>query len=381
MGYGISDFVADSVRSDNEIQNPKSKIANQSLRNNKTPPLSKQRAGTRARIGYNLATLMGDVKVYLYDAAGHDEEIGLEGIDSEKLKDNHLLWVNVFKRDAELLSRVTQAMKVENVPTQTVISDPGRPDIARFENFFRFCIVSVVTKENGSPERLLIDYIVGKNFVVTVHDGEADYFDDFRNREKGETRFGQLDAESFVATLLDLNIVSYFHALDDLERRIDETDERILKKEIDTEDFLKEMVRLRRDVSKLRRWLMPHREVFYSLSRADFQQIAESDSAEQYKMLSQHFENAVDAVENSRETVLGVFDLYATKSSQLMNIFVQRLTFITLITGTIAVIAGVLGMNFKSDLFEAENGFWATVAVLTGIGILLTIFGRVRRWI
>ena len=306
---------------------------------------------------------MEDVKVYLYDSRGRDEEISPDDIDIERLKDNHLLWVNVLKRDEELLKRITAVLKVENVPCRTVISDTGRPDIARFETFFRFCVHSVVTKENSSPERLMVDYIVGKNFVITVHNGEVDYFDKFRKREKGETRFGELDAESFVATLLDLNIVSYFHALDELERRIDETDERSLKKEIDTEDFLKEMVRLRRDVSKLRRWLMPHREVFYSLSRADFQQIAESNSAEQYKILSQHFENAVTAVENSRATVLGVFDLYATKSSQLMNIFVQRLTFITLITGTIAVIAGVLGMNFKSAIFDAENGFWATVAV------------------
>lgn len=324
---------------------------------------------------------MEDVKVYLYDAGGSDEEISPDDIDIEQLEDNHLLWVNVLKRDEELLKQITAALKVENVPCRTVISDTGRPDIGRFETFFRFCVDSVVTKKNASPERLMVDYIVGKNFVVTVHDGEVDYFEEFRKREKGETQFGELDAESFVATLLDLNIVSYFHALDELERRVDETDERILKKDIETEEFLQEMVRLRRDVSKLRRWLMPHREVFYSLSRADFQQIAESDSVEQYQMLNQHFESAVDAVENSRETVIGVFELYATKSAQLTNTFVQRLTFLTLITGSVAVIAGILGMNFKADIFEAENGFWITVAGLVAVAFALTLFARFRRWI
>jgi magnesium/cobalt transport protein CorA len=324
---------------------------------------------------------MEEVKVYLYDAAGSDEEIGLDEIDVEQLDDNQLLWVNVLKRDESLLNEVTSKLKVENVPCKRVVSDTGRPEIGRFETFFRFCVDSVVTKKNSSPERLMVDYIVGKNFVVTVHEGRVDYFDEFRKREKGETQFGDLDAESFVATLLDLNIVSYFHALDELERRVDETDERILKKEIETEEFLKDMVGLRRDVSKLRRWLMPHREVFYSLSRADFQQIAESDSVEQYRTLNQHFESAVDAIENSRETVLGVFELYATKSAQMTNTFVQRLTFLTLITGSVAVIAGVLGMNFKADIFEAENGFWITVGGLVVVAIALTVFARFRRWI
>jgi Mg2+ and Co2+ transporter CorA len=141
------------------------------------------------------------------------------------------------------------------------------------------------------------------------------------------------------------------------------------------------MVGLRRDVSRLRRWLVPHREIFYALSRADFHQIAESDSAEQYKMLNQHFESAVDAVENSRDTVLSVFELYATKSAQLTNTFVQRLTFLTLLTGSLAVIAGILGMNFKADIFEHENGFWFTVSGLVVVAIALTIFARFRRWI
>ena len=126
---------------------------------------------------------------------------------------------------------------------------------------------------------------------------------------------------------------------------------------------------------------MPHRDIFYSLSRVDFHQIAESDSVDQYKMLNQHFESAIDAVENSRETVLSVFELYATKSSQMTNTFVQRLTFLTLLTGSLAVIAGILGMNFKADVFEAENGFWVTVAGLVVVAVGITGFARFKRWI
>lgn len=324
---------------------------------------------------------MEDVKAYLYDAKGHDDEVNLEDIKGEQLKANQLLWVNVHKRDEALLNEVASALNVKNVPCTKVVKDTGLLDIDRFDTFFRFCVDSVVTEKDASPERLMIDYIVGKNFIVTVHEGEVLYFDEFRKREKGETPIGDLDAESFLATLLDLNIVSYFHAVDEIERRVDETDERILKRHLETDDFIKEMVGLRRDVSRLRRWLMPHREIFYSLSRADFHQIASSDSAEEYKTLNQHFETAVDAVENSRSSVLSVFELYATKSAQMTNFFVQRLTFLTLLTGSLAVIVGILGMNFHADIFEAQNGFLITVAGLVVVAMGLTIFARFQRWI
>lgn len=324
---------------------------------------------------------MENVKAYLYDAKGHDDEVSLDDIEVDGLKPNQLLWVNVHRRDEALLNSLTEKLNVKNVPCKKVVKDSGPLDIDRFETFFRFCVDSVVTEKDASPERLMVDYIVGKNFVVTVHEGEVEYFEEFRNREKGETPIGELDAEIFLATLLDLNIVSYFHAIDEIERRVDHADELILRRDLEPDQFLKDMVGLRRDVSRLRRWLTPHREIFYSLSRADFHQIAESDSAEQYKMLNQHFESAVDAVENAREAVLSVFDLYATKSAQMTNTFVQRLTFLTLLMGSLAVIAGILGMNFKADVFELENGFWFTVAGLIVVALSLTGFARFRRWI
>lgn len=322
-----------------------------------------------------------DIKAYLYDAAGEDEAVQPEQVDIRKLKDRQLLWINVLTRDPETLRRVAEAVKLQDVPVHAVTETERRPRIENYENFFRFSISSVRMEKDKSPVTVPIDYVVGKNFVVTVHEGEIEYFDEFRRREKGETRIGELDAESFLATLLDLHIVSYFQAMEEVERRVDKFDENVLRRDLDTNQFLADMVKLRRDVSDLRRWLLPHRDVFYSLTRADFRQIADSNSADEFRRLNEHFENAVDAIEKARETVLGVFELYATKSAQMTNIFVQRLTFLTLLTGSIAVIAGILGMNFKSEIFEEPNGFTITVAGLVGVALGLTTFARYRRWI
>ena len=324
---------------------------------------------------------MENVKAYLYDARGPDDEVSIDEFEVGSLKDNQLLWVNVLRRDAGLLQSVAARLGIENVPVRTVIDDSHRLNIDKFKDFFRFCVDSVQILEDHSPKRVKVDYLLGKNYVVTIHDGDITYFQEFRDREKDETPMGRLTAESFVSTLLDLNVVSYFRAVDEIENRVDELDELILKRDFDTARFLKVMVTLRHDVSLLRRWLVPHREVFYALSRADFQQIAESDSQRDYEMLNQHFEQAVDAIENARESVVSVFELYATKSAQMTNTFVQRLTFLTLLTGSLAVIAGIMGMNFKASIFEIENGFWFTVAGLVTVAGGLTAFAFLKKWI
>ena len=322
------------------------------------------------------------IRAYLYDADGRDEEIEIDAVDISKLDENKLLWIDVLKRDADLVRTVADKLKLKNVPIASMVSEPTRPVIENFDSFFRFSIHSIEKPDSGrAPKRLPVDYIVGPDLVITVHDGEVEEFAEFHKREKGETQLGGLDAESFVATLVDFHIVSYFRVLDEIEKRVDKLDANVLKRELETQDFLAEMVQLRSDVSKLRRWLMPHRDVIYSFLRADFQKITEADSIEQFKILSEHFENAVDAVESSREMVISVFDLYATKSAQLMNIFIQRLTFLTLITGTLSVVAGILGMNYKVSFFESSYGFWITITGMLLIAFALTIFARFRRWI
>lgn len=319
---------------------------------------------------------------YLYDSDGNDRNIDLEKIENEKIGENQLLWVNVRCRKEEIIKKVASALKLRNVPLKSILNDSERPQIDIFEDFYRIYIVSVKAENSEKIERLPIDFLVGKNFVVTIHDGKVDYFDELREREKGETNLGELDVESFITTLLDLHIVSYFRALEEIEERVDELDETVLQSKLETHEFLAEVVRLRQTVSKLRRWFLPHRDVFYALSRPNFQQLTKSDSVENFKMLNQHFESAVDAIESSRDTVLSLFDLYATKSAQLMNVFIQRLTFITLLVGCLGALAGIWGMNFEVEYFKmAEYGFWLTIGSMLLLVIVLTIIGKIKKWI
>ena len=321
------------------------------------------------------------IRAYLYDASGSDEVIELTEFDVATLDETKLLWVTVLKRDAELIKRAAVQVGIEHPPLKLILEGSPHPMLVKFDEFFHFNVNSVMLYMDESPLKFPIDFLVGKNFIVTVHDDEVDYFVDYRRRERGESVFGQLSSESFVATLLDLHLVSYFHGVDAIERRVDKLSSKTLKKDLDADEFIAHMVELRKDVSKLRRWLIPQRELIYSFVRPDFQQITEEDTRELYKTVESHFENAVDAIDGAREAVLGAFDLYATKSSQLTNVFIQRLTFLTLVMGTLGVVAGILGMNFKNAFYDSPFGFWITLIAMIIFTLAATVYARRRRWI
>lgn len=320
------------------------------------------------------------ILAYLYDAEGKEESVDLDETNVEDISDQQLLWINVLERDEALIRRATAAVNLEEAPIKGILRTRERPKFYRFENYYHFFIVSVETDEKEMIRKMPIDFLVGKNFVVTVHDCDVKYLQDFTDRQKGQNHIGDLDAESFVATMLDLHIASYFRVLERVEKDVDRMDEEILKKDLNDDEFLKQMVHLRGEVSKLRRWFLPHRDIFYSLSRPDFKQIAESDSFENFKLLNEHFESAVDSIESSRDTVLSLFDLYTTKTSHRMNNTMKRLTFITLMVGGMGVVAGVLGMNFEEEFFHSPSAFWFVIAAMILTASAVTLFAWRKRW-
>jgi magnesium/cobalt transport protein CorA len=324
---------------------------------------------------------MNEILVYLYDETGRKEDITLDENIIDNLNDRQLLWINVLKRDEELIKQVTTALHLEKVPIKGILRTLERPKIYTHGDFYHFFIISVEEGEDAHLRSIPIDFLVGKNFVVTIHDGDVNYLQEFTHKNTGENYIGELDAESFVATMLDLHIASYFRVLEKIEKAVDIMDDRILKKNLEDEEFIKHMVKLRNQVSKLRRWFLPHRDIFYSLSRPDFKQIAETDSYDNFQQLNAHFESCVDSIESSRDTVLSLFNLYTTKTSHRINSSMRRLTFITAIVGGTGVIAGVFGMNFEQNFFKNTNAFWVVIGGMLLLALGTTIISLKKRWI
>ncbi len=65
-----------------------------------------------------------------------------------------------------------------------------------------------------------------------------------------------------------------------------------------------------------------------------------------------------------------------------MNHTIKRLTFVTLLVGSLGAIAGVWGMNFEVEYFKsAETGFFLTIGTMGFLVVGLTIIAKLARWI
>ena len=117
------------------------------------------------------------------------------------------------------------------------------------------------------------------------------------------------------------------------------------------------------------------------MARPDFRPDPEGTNDKQFRALNERFERSLDAVENARELVIGSFELYATRTAQRTNDTMRVLTFVTVLLGSLSVLAGVLGMNFEVPFFHSgQFGFSITIVAMLVLIVIAVAVARWRHW-
>ena len=77
-------------------------------------------------------------------------------------------------------------------------------------------------------------------------------------------------------------------------------------------------------------------------------------------MLSR-FESTVQEARDAREAIVGSFDVLIARGGHRTNEIMKVLTLASVILLPGALIAGVMGMNFKVGLFDDSSLFWVVL--------------------
>lgn len=331
------------------------------------------------------------INSYLYDAEGRDHQVELSAETLSSLGDQRLLWIDVLGRDPSELNCVARTLGFEQASLRNLVG----PGSARLENFGSYIQLAVETAPSmvetantdegedigPSQPHTRLDLLIDKAWLLTVHEGDVAFIENFRSQDRPETMIGSLTTHDFAASLLDMHLEAYFKEIARVEGLVDKLDEQALTRP-SSRTLLGRMVTLRRRVSRLRNLLSAQRAVFYGLSRPDLQIVAEAGASPHFQVLANRFERAIDEVEHTRDLVVGSFELFASRTAQQTNELVKVLTFLTAIIGFCAAVAGIFGMNFETNLFSTGDvGFYATIAFLLFITLALWATARLRRWL
>lgn len=316
--------------------------------------------------------------IVLYRGDGSDRDLSFDEIEPPD-DENDLLWVDIDCEASELVERVASKL---GIPQEALPYLTGFGQAPLLRSYGDYLVIQAVVADHEGDLRfngVVLAIAAGPEFVLTVHHQPIDFIPAIRKREHGETRLGMLNEASFVVSLLDWQLGSYFAAVSDFEREVERLEQDVLRNRYD--QSTSELSRMRKAASRLRRMLAPHRRLFASLARPDFHPEQNDRLNRQFQQLNENFERAMEVVENARELVIGSFELFTNQIALRTNRAMHLLTFATVVIGCQTVIAGVLGMNFDAPFFKtAALGFWVAIGGMVLVTVIATVVGKIRKW-
>ncbi|HEU5206770.1 MAG TPA: CorA family divalent cation transporter [Gaiellaceae bacterium] len=285
-----------------------------------------------------------------------------------------VLWIDLEGPDDGELERLADVLDLDS----RAIERRENPEFADYGDHIQI----TASAPNESRTLVTVTCLVSKRWVVTIHEEPVEMLETFRERAAGSGATGQLDGLEFLANLLEWAIESYFHAFEEIEASLEEIDTRAMSGDVEErEDVVEKLVERRREIGRLRRALTSHREAILALTRPELEAIATSSSAARFSELRGRLEEAVQAARDSREAVVGAFDVIIASTGQRTNEIMKFLTLasVLLLPGTL--IAGVMGMNFKLGVFETAAYFWLVLAAMLVVALVTLAIARMRDWI
>jgi len=257
-----------------------------------------------------------------------------------------VLWVNVEGLgSAEILSDLQRIFEIHPLAMEDIVSVHQRSKYETYDENFFLIVHMLEAREELITEQVAL--YVGKGFVLTFQEGPIDATTPVLERlEKGQGRLRRLGPDYLAYAIIDSVIDCYYPILENFGERLESIEDDIL--EHPDRKTMAHVHEIKRELLSLRRTIFPLREAMGSILRV----APDSFSADTMLHLRDCYDHVVqitDFIETYRELAADLMDVYLSSISYKLNEVMKVLTIITTVCAPPTLIAGIYGMNFRTE--------------------------------
>ena len=188
-------------------------------------------------------------------------------------KEENSVWVdlgNPTKEEAEILSSV---FSFHPLAIEDCLHFNKIPKINDFGSYLYVVVHRVTLDETKEKVKLKeLDVFLGKNFLVTYHTSRSQSIETVQ--QKAEQHPPLLKTPDLVLyEIISTNTDKYFPLLEYWDDELEKLEDRVLKGR--TRNILEEILKFRRFFSKIRKSIVPQREIIGRLARRESELISE----------------------------------------------------------------------------------------------------------
>lgn len=288
-------------------------------------------------------------------------------------------WIVCDARDIDELTKVIP-LDAETIDECRNINQSAKINIYDSYLFIVFNILEFRRDDVISRE---LNIYLGKDYIITIFKDESQILEDLLQDIK-EMKNCFLLKESprpciLLYYILDRIIVRNYNIISDLEAEADNIEINILR--TPGEEYGRQLINLRRQVYKVRKFLNPLRYIGDSLTISD-NRFIESEYIKYFESINNKIEKLMQAQEILVQDLALVREAYESEISNKTNELMKIFTIVAVVFLPIEIITGLFSMAFNHIPFKDKvYGFYLVVIfMITSVLCLISVFKR-KKWL
>ncbi len=303
--------------------------------------------------------------------------------DAFNFKDKDTItWININGlSNIEEIEKLGKNYQLHPLTLEDIGNTNHRPKLDEFENYL-FIVFKMLHFKN--EEELVYEHmsmVVGEEFVLTFQEADGDVFNDLRERiSNGKGRIRGLGSDYLMYAILDAVVDHYITVIEAFGDRVEELEDAVFNAQYNN-NISNHIQDQKREILKIRRNIVPLREVINKLEKTETK-IIEEKTHDFLRDLYDHIVHVNENIELYREMIWSLMDMYMTIISNKMNEVMKVLTIIATIFIPLTFIAGIYGMNFDNiPELHYQNGYFVLLGVMAFIFVLMLMYFRRKKWL
>ena len=298
---------------------------------------------------------------------------------------HEVTWVDIESPTKEEIVHVMEEFAVPDLIGEEMLSSTLRSKVELYDNLVYVILHFPTMKgKDGKTGEQEIDFIIGKNFLITVRYDTIDPVHEFSklfesnsllSREKMSSHGGYI-----IVQMMKELYKNSLTELDELTKTVREIEYSIFNGQ--EEGMVKKISHTSRKLLDFKQAVRFHRDILASYEVASTRLFG-TEYGYYANLVTSEFNKVNSLLESNRDALSELQrtndSLLSTRTNDIMRTF----TIMTFVMMPLTIITGIFGMNTSDGLIFIENktDFFFVVGAMTITGLVMFLFFKVRRWL
>lgn len=316
-------------------------------------------------------------RVIIRTPGGLTERHEIDGLAAALAEPDTRAWIDLVAPGEQAVEAAAAELGLHPLVAEDIVERNQRSKIEQVDDHLHLVLFGLLFA--GQPIATEIDIVLGRRFLLTVHDPDWDPTA-LPALRLGPGHLLERGPDFLLHAIVDGIVDAYFPVLDRIDDDIDGLQDAVIERP--TAWTLQRLFALKRELITLRRAVAPAREILNQLTNRDLDVIA-PEHVIYFRDVYDHLIRVTDELDTNRELVAGTLEVYLSQVNNNLSAIMKRLTGVTVVLAGIGALAGLFGMS-EAGLALAGGeaaGFWVVTAAIVAIALGTAIVLRRIDWI